>query len=171
LQARVFPMLNQMATIKPAQAVPGQMMNSVVSAVQHAEAHLDTLLQSGAVKEKDIAPEIKALKAAQQILAQIGEQAQKEEAAQNAAAQAQAGNEMTAATQAMRSAGIDPSQVASRVMQAAGGGAMGMPPPQPGTGGPGGGPVPNPTPMSIMTGGGAPPAQPSPLTAAPQGAG
>jgi hypothetical protein len=171
LQARVFPMLNQMAQIQPAQAVPPQMMNSVVSAVQHAEAHLDMLLQSKAVKEKDIEPEIKALKQAQQMLAQIGEQAQKEQAAQAQAAQAQAANEMTQATMQMRSAGIDPAQVASRVMQAGSGGAMGMPPPQPGTGGPGGGPVPNPSPISTMAAGGAPPATPNPLTAAPQGAG
>lgn len=171
LQARVFPMLNQMAQIKPATSVPPQMMNSVVSAVQHAEAHLDMLLQSKAVKQKDIEPEMKALKQAQQILAQIGEETQKEAAAQQQAAQAQAANQMTQITQAMRQAGVDPAQVASRVMQASGGGAMGMAPPQPGTGGPGGGPVPNPSPISTMALGGAPPAQPNPLTAAPQGAG
>jgi uncharacterized protein YoxC len=164
-------MLNQMVQIKPAQSVPGQMMNSVTTAVQHAEAHLDMLLQSKAVKQKDIEPEIKALKQAQAMLAQIGEAVQQEEQAQAQAAQAQAANEMTQATEQMRQAGIDPAQVASRVMQAGSGGAMGMPPPQPGTGGPGGGPVPNPSPMAVMAAGGTPPAQPNPLTAAPQGAG
>jgi hypothetical protein len=174
LQQRVFPMLNQMAQIKPASSVPPQMMNSVTMAVQHGEAHLDMLLQSKAVKQKDIAPEMEALKQAQKILTQIAQATEQEQALaqqqQAAAAQAQQANMMTAATQAMREAGVDPANVASRVMQAAGGGAMPMPPPQPGTGGPTGAPIPNPPAQMTAALGGAPPQRPEPATAAAPGA-
>jgi hypothetical protein len=75
---------------------------------------------------------------------------------------------MTNVSQALRSPGV--ADAANRVMEAATGGAPGMPPPQPGTGGPGGGPMPL-SPMASMAMGGNPPAQPSPLNAPPQGAG
>jgi hypothetical protein len=169
LQQRVFPMLNQMAAIQPASSVPPQMMNSATMAVQHGEAHLDMLLQSKAVKQKDIAPEIQALKQAQQILAKIAQQTEQEQAAaqqqQQAAAQAQASNIITQVTQNMRQAGHPP----ERVLQAALGGALPMGPPQPGTNT--GGPVPNPPPLATMATGGNPPAMPNPFGAAPPGAG
>jgi len=168
LQARVFPMLNQMAQIKPASSVPPQMMNSVVMAVQHGEAHLDMLLQSKAVKHKDIAPELQALKQAQQILQQIAQQTEQEQAQAQAAQQAQVAQTLTNVSQALRSPGV--ADAAGRVMQAAGGGAAPMPMPQQGTGGPGGGPVPNPAPVPQQMLGLNPPAQPAPMTAAPQGA-
>jgi hypothetical protein len=168
LQQRVFPMLNQMAQIKPASSVPGQMMNSVTMAVQHGEAHLDMLLSTKQVKQKDIAPEMQALKQAQKILAQIAQQTEAEAQQQQAAQQQALGQTLTNVSQALRSPGV--ADAANRVMEAATGGAPGMPPPQPGTGGPGGGPMPL-SPMASMAMGGNPPAQPSPLNAPPQGAG
>jgi len=168
LQARVFPMLTQMAQIKPASAVPGQMMNSVVMAVQHGEAHLDMLLQSKAVKHKDIAPELQALKQAQQILQQIAQQTQAEAAQASAAQQQQIGQTMSNVANALRTP--QGQNAVANMTQAMSGGASAMPMPQSGTGGPGGAPIPNP-PATMQTALGLnPPAKPSPATAAPQGA-
>jgi hypothetical protein len=162
-------MLNQMAAIQPASSVPPQMMNSATMAVQHGEAHLDMLLQSKAVKQKDIAPEIQALKQAQQILAKIAQQTEAEQAAaqqqQQAAAQAQASNIITQVSQNMRAGGHDP----AHVLQSALGGALPQAPPQPGTSA--AGPLPNQPPLQVMAMGGSPPAMPNPFGAAPQGAG
>jgi len=168
LQARVFPMLNQMAQIKPASAVPGQMMNSVTMAVQHGEAHLDMLLQSKAVKHKDIAPELEALKQAQKILATIAQQTEAEAAQAQAAQQQQVGQTLSNVSAALRTP--QGQAAVANMTQAMGGGAAGMPMPQSGTGGPTGAPIPNP-PATMQTALGLnPPATPSPMTAAPQGA-
>jgi hypothetical protein len=167
-------MLQQMSTIQPATAVPPQMMNSVTMAVQHGEAHLDMLLQSKAVKTKDIEPEIQALKAAQKMLSQIAQQSVQEQQAaqaqQQAAQQAQVSNIITQVTQNMRQAGVNPAiDSPGRVLDAALGGAQPMPPPQPGTAAQG--PLPNPPALATMASGGNPPAWPNPFGAAPQGAG
>jgi len=173
LQARVFPMLNQMAAMQPASAVPSQMMNSVTMAVQHGEAHLDMLLQSKAVKQKDIAPEIEALKQAQKILAGIVQQTQAEQAQaqaqQQAAQEAQVSNIITQVTQNMRAAGVHPAKDRpGAILEAALGGAYPMAPPQPGTSA--AGPLPNQPPLATMAAGGNPPQFPSPFGAPPPGA-
>jgi hypothetical protein len=172
LQQRVFPMLNQMLQIKPATAVPSQMMNSITMAVQHGEAHLDMLLQSGAVKQKDIEPEMSALKQAQKGLAQIGQAVQQEEQAQQqqqqAAQQAATANLITEVDQAMRKGGVRPGDNPGRVMQTIMAGLLPQMPTQPGTSG--AGVTPNPSPLSTMASGGNPPATPDQFTAAPQGA-
>ena len=168
LQQRVFPMLTQMQQIQPATAVPKQMMNSATMAVQHGEAHLDMLMQSGAVKQKDIAPEIKALKQAQQILTQIAqatvqEQNQAQQAAQ-AAQQAATANLITQVDQAMRRGGVKPGDDPAKIFQTVLGGIAPQTPPQPGTNG---NRPPIVGPMGAMASGGNPPAMPSPFGQTP----
>jgi hypothetical protein len=85
------------------------------------------LLQSKVVKQKDIAPEIEALKQAQKILAGIAQQTEAE------AQQQAVGQTLTNVVQARRSPGV--ADAAARVAQAASGGVAPVNMPQTGTGG------------------------------------